>query len=38
MPSFDAIAPRSYADKEDLDAAIREVYMARGEDSEELPV
>ena len=35
---LDAIAPRSYASREDLDEAIREVYMARGEDAEELPV
>ena len=35
---LDAIAPRRYASKDDLDAAIREVYVARGEDSEALPV
>ncbi len=35
---LDAIAPRRYADRDDLDAAIREVYMARGEDGEELPI
>ena len=28
---LDAIAPRRYADRDDLDAAIREVYVARGE-------
>lgn len=35
---LDAIAPRRYASKDDLDEAIREVYLARGEDSEELPI
>lgn len=35
---LDAIAPRRYGSRDDLDAAIREVYLARGEDPEELPI